>query len=206
MTKRQKAVLVGMVLGDAYLQKTGKKNARIRLEHSVKQREYLEWKAKQFSKLFQGKPSELKRFNPVFGKEYRYLRWQSNSSPQIGEFQRLFYQQGKKTIPDNISSFLTEPVSLAVWFMDDGFLYHRDKMAYIYLPKISPDEALVLLTALRDNFALEAKLKVKKNDNKVLIFSVAETNKLMQLIKKYIIASMSYKLINPVSTEGNHKT
>ena len=33
MTKKQKEILTGMVLGDCYIQKTGKKNARIRMEH-----------------------------------------------------------------------------------------------------------------------------------------------------------------------------
>jgi hypothetical protein len=40
MNQRQKAILLGMVLGDCYLQKTGEKNSRIRLEHS-----YFRWQS-----------------------------------------------------------------------------------------------------------------------------------------------------------------
>ena len=70
MKKQQKAILVGTVLGDAFLQKTGKQNARIRLEHSDKQKNYLVWKASFFPEYFQGKPEELSRLNPVYKKVF----------------------------------------------------------------------------------------------------------------------------------------
>src|SRR3989338_5236170 len=104
MNSRKKAVLVGMILGDAYLQKTGKQNARIRLEHSTFQNDYLLWKMSLFGQYFHKK------------------------------LQRLFYVDSKKLIPTNISSILKDPLTLAVWFMDDGYYYHRDNMAYIYVP------------------------------------------------------------------------
>ena len=203
MNKRKKALLLGMILGDAYLQKTGSRNARIRLEHSEKQKEYLLWKGLQFPEFFQGKPKRIVRFNPVYKKEYTYLRWQSNASPEIGLFRRKFYQEGKKIIPKDLSQSLTEPLSLAVWFMDDGYYYHRDKIAYIYIPNFSGEEAGILLKVLKDNFLLEAKLKMKKRGNLVLVFSVHETQKLMNLIKPYIIPAMSYKISSsdPLSTE-----
>ena len=46
-TKLQKAILAGTLLGDAFLQKTGVKNARLRLEHGERQKEYLLWKHMQ---------------------------------------------------------------------------------------------------------------------------------------------------------------
>ena len=47
MKQRQEDLVIGMILGDAYLQKTGKQNARLRLEHSIMQKAYLEWKISQ---------------------------------------------------------------------------------------------------------------------------------------------------------------
>lgn len=202
MNKRKKAILIGMTLGDAYLQKTGSKNARIRLEHSEKQKEYLLWKSSQFPEFFQGKPKRLVRFNPVYKKEYAYLRWQSNASPEIGEFHRKFYQDGKKIIPLELPKLLVDSLSLAVWFMDDGYFYHRDKMAYLYIPKFNQEEIKLLQETLRKNFSLEAKVKIKKRGNLVLVFNVVETRKLIFLIKPYIIPSMSYKIssLDPLST------
>ena len=202
MNSRQKAILVGMILGDAYLQKTGENNARIRLEQSQKQREYLMWKARQFPEFFQGKPTELTRRNPVFQRTYHYIRWQSNASPEIGKYRKLFYIQGKKIIPGSLPSLMIDPMSLAVWYMDDGYLYHRDKMAYIYIPRLVSAEMDILLTSLKENFGLYPTVKIKKRGENVLVFNVTETKKLTSLIAQYVIPSMHYKLLNPVSTEA----
>jgi len=32
----------------------------------------------------------------------------------------VFYRDGKKIIPENIAEYLANPVTMAVWFMDDG--------------------------------------------------------------------------------------
>lgn len=202
MNTQQKALLVGMILGDAYLQKTGKNNARIRLEHSQKQFDYLVWKAQQFPEFFQGKPEKITRFNPIYKKTYAYERWQSYASPEIGKYQRLFYDHGKKIIPDEFNRLFVHPRSLAVWFMDDGYLYHRDKMGYLYIPKLSSISMHLLLKALQSNFGLHPTVKVKKRGNSVLVFSVKETEKLLRFITPFIIPSMRYKLLDPVSTEA----
>lgn len=204
MNSKKKAILLGMILGDAYLQKTGARNARIRLEHSEKQKDYLFWKGLQFPELFQGQPKRLVRFNPVYQKEYTYFRWQTNTNPEIGKFRQIFYQNGKKNIPEELPKLLNSSLSLAVWFMDDGYFYQRDKIAYIYIPKYSLEETKRLLKTLKDNFCLEAKVKIKKRGNLVLVFSVKETKKLISLIKPFIIPSMQYKLpsLDPLSTEA----
>lgn len=193
MNKIKKAILIGMILGDAYLQKTGKKNARIRLEHSEKQKDYLLYKGRIFPEFFQGKPTKIIRFNPVFKKEYTYYRWQSNASPEIGRFKRLFYEENRKIIPKELPKLLVLKEGLAIWFMDDGYYYQRDKMAYLYLAKYTLQELEIILQTLKDNFNLLPKVKNKKG-NWVLVFTVEETKKLIDLIKPYIIPSMRYKL------------
>ncbi|MBI4137397.1 hypothetical protein HY469_05035 [Candidatus Roizmanbacteria bacterium] len=202
MNTRQKAILVGMILGDAFLQKTGQKNARIRLEQSEKQREYLVWKAHQFPEFFQGKPVTLTRTNPVYQKTYSYVRWQSNASPEIGKYRYEFYQDSKKIIPTILPKLLRDPISLAVWYMDDGYLYHRDIMAYIYIPRLTSEECNILLTTLDKNFGLQPRIVMKKRGEYVLSFNVTETKKLLSLIAQFVIPSMRYKLLDPVSTEA----
>lgn len=203
MTKQQRSVIIGSILGDGFLQRTGKKNARLRFEHSLKQKEYLVWKCQVLAELFQSKPKILKRKNPAYGKTYQYVRAQSYSDAELGEFLRLFYHDCKKVIPDNINKLLKDPLSLAVWFMDDGYYYARDKMAYIYLPKYDQTSMTSLLLALQINFNLFPSLKIKKRGEYVLIFSVKETGKLVRLIQRYLIPSMAYKSppFDPVSTD-----
>ena len=202
MNKEKEAILIGTILGDGYLQKTGRKNARLRFEHSTKQKEDLLWKASKFPEFFQGKPKRYVRFNRKFGKTYKYLRFQSNSSPQFGEWRRKFYRNSKRVVPTDLQDLLTDPLSLAVWFMDDGYLYRRDKMAYIYLPEYSGEDIKRLVRVFERNFGLKPRAKVKKTGSRVLVFPVKETKKLIALIKPFVIPSMNYKTsLDPVSTE-----
>ncbi len=193
-SKEQIAILIGMILGDAFLQKTGGKNARLRLEHSSKQKEYLFWKISKFPKLFQGRPKYLERKHPISGKAYKYWRHQSNSTPALGKWQRVFYPEGKKTIPANIESLLNNSLSLAVWYMDDGYYYGRDKVSYLYLGRTSKNEAVLIKNTLENNFGLVSKVLDKKNKGFVIYFSPQETLKLHRAIKEFVLPFFEYKL------------
>ena len=181
MTQRQKDIAIGMILGDAYLQKTGKRNARLRLEQGFSQRNYLEWKVDQFKNYFQSKIRALERENPVWKKTYQYVRIQSTASPDFGKLRSIFYNSSQKIIPKTIAMIFKKPLSLAVWFMDDGYYYQRDKIAYLYIPNFDKESIKYLLEALRYNFNLLPILKKKKR-GLVLVFSVQETQKLMSLM------------------------
>lgn len=208
MTRKQKAVIIGTLLGDGFLQKTGKNNARLRLEHSLKQEDYLLWKIQILDNYFQSKPQYLERNNIKFGNSYQYIRAQSYSGSEFGKLLKLFYLNGVKVIPKEILNLLKDPLSLAIWFMDDGYFYPRDKIAYIYLPKYDSDSVNNILTVLKVNFDLSPVLKIKKRGEYVLIFTVQETMKLMDIIKSFVIPSMNYKLSSqkilsdPVSTDS----
>ena len=201
MIQKQKDVLIGMILGDAYLQKTGKQNARLRLEHGIGQEDYLLWKVNFLKNYFQSKIQFLERANSIWKRTYKYVRIQSTSSPEFGKLQRLFYKDSKKVIPETIKNLFKNPISLAIWFMDDGYFYQRDKMSYIYIPNFDKESMGYLLNALKSNFNLLPIPKQKKKGF-VLIFNVSETQKLVNIIKKFIIPSMRYKIpLDPVSTE-----
>lgn len=194
MIERERNIVIGCVLGDGFLQSTGRHNARLRLEHSIKQKEYLEWKWRELARYMQDRPKRLVRWNPVWKKRYEYLRCQSHSSPQFGKLRELFYRDQTRQVPDEIAKLLRSPLSLAVWFMDDGYYYTRDRVAYIYLPKLSADDIRRLCQALNDDFDLHPKVERKKTGALNLKFSAAETKKLIKIIAPHIIKSMRYKI------------
>jgi len=209
MTLRQKQIVIGTVLGDGYLQKVGKRNARLRLEHSVKQKDYIFWKYEELKRYMQDRPKLIKRFNPIWKKSYSYYRCQSHSSPFFGKLRDKFYSMNQKIVPKDIKILLDDPFTLAIWYMDDGYYYKRDKTAYIYLSKFSKEEFKLLLKTLKENFGLKPKLEKKNSGNYNLKFSVKETAKLMTIVKPHLIKSMRYKLsrrslnfLSPVSTES----
>ena len=195
LSKKQRELLIGLVMGDGFLQKTGKVNARLRLEHSIKQKDYIFWKYETLKNLMQSKPKLIKRFNPIWKKTYSYYRCQSHSSSYLGRLRRLFYKDNRKIIPENIAVLLKSPYSLAIWYMDDGYLYQRDKSAYIYLSKYTEQEVLCLKEALEKDFKLSAKIKTKKEKYPCFYFDTKQTKKLVKIIQPYIIPSLRHKLL-----------
>lgn len=203
LTFKQKAILYGLVLGDGYLQKTGKKNARLRLEQSQKQKAYLLWKIDALTNLFNQKPVEIQRKYPN-GQIYNYCRVQSNASPFLGKIRQDFYRNERKILPNNLGKYLKIPLTLAVWYMDDGYYDVNDKSAHIYLAKYQSAELNQLSTFFQRNFGIKPKYYCRPDrESCQLNFTGKNFEKLVQIIKPNIISSMKYKLpLDPVTTES----
>lgn len=193
LTKEQKNVLLGVVLGDGYLQKTGKANSRLRLEHGLRQKNYLLWKVDFLKPLFNGKPRFLQRVHPKNGRTYFYVRHQSNSSRLLGKLRDKFYQEGVKRIPDDLEKILVSSLSLAVWFMDDGYYYLRDRCGYLYLGNVSIKEAIIVKETLFQNFFLKTKV-LRKKKGFAIYFSPPEMIKLSRVIKPHLLGDFIYKI------------
>ena len=193
LTNRQQSILVGTVLGDGYLQKTGSKNARLRLEHCEEQRDYLNWKVEAFSRLFQGKPKHLVRTHPKSEKKYGYWRHQSNASPILGVWRRYFYNKdGIKTIPSDLSIYLT-PLALSVWYMDDGYYDRRDRSTQLYLGRVTKRDALNAQRSISEAFGIDAVIKNKKQKGFVLHFSRKAQRDLHAVIRPHLLQLFDYK-------------
>jgi len=196
LTQKQESILLGTILGDGYLQKTGLRNARLKLEHGEGQKEYLLWKGKQFPRLFLGKPVYLERLHPKTNHVYKYWRWQSNSTPILGTWHRLFYKNGKKCLPQDLVKLLNQPLALAVWYMDDGCFYQNNHNRYsmIYLGCVSLGEAKTACKAISRSFNIYPRVYDKKEKGYALFFPVEETRKLHDLIRAHVLPLFNYKL------------
>jgi len=193
LSSLQRDILVGTILGDAFLQKTGERNARLRLEQGAKQKSYLLWKVRNLSQLFQGKPKYLERIHPITRRTYEYWRHQSQSMPELGALRRIFYPGGRKAIPENLEDFLRSPMVFAVWYMDDGYYYPRDRVSYLYLGNVTRSEAEIASRALKMRYNLYGRVLAKKKGF-AIYFSPSETKKLSSLIRGYMIDQFRYKL------------
>ena len=192
ITSTQRDILIGTILGDAYLQKTGKQNARLRLEHGARQKEYLLWKVKQLQPFFQGGARYLERVHPITKRTYHYWRHQSQTMPFLGKLHALFYPNGKKHIPEKIEKFLTAQ-SLAVWYMDDGYYYARDRCAYLYLGNVTRGEAECVSHAMNEKLNLGVRILAKKKGF-AIYFPPIEVIKLKRIIEAHIVSYFQYKL------------
>ena len=113
LNQAQKSIIIGSLLGDGTLRLAkGKLNALFEANHSIRQKEYVDWKYKQLKKFVLSEPK--RRLGN--GKRIAY-RFTTRSLSAFTKLYHGFYLNNKKIIPDDL---LLNPLILAVWFMDDG--------------------------------------------------------------------------------------
>ena len=76
LTKRQKDILIGMLLGDGCLEKNGR-NVRLRIEHGLSQKDYLDWKY------------EMRKNAPKFLWRKYPILWTKYAKNDLGNYQFL---------------------------------------------------------------------------------------------------------------------
>ena len=114
-----KQILIGLSLGDLHIDtKLPTRNALLRFEQGSIHEDYLLHLYDLFKIDCRSGPqySDRKadfRTNQIYSR----IQFQTRSLPCFNEFHELFYPDGVKIIPSNISEYLTE-VSLAFWIMD----------------------------------------------------------------------------------------
>lgn len=175
---------------------TGRNNARLRLEHSYKQKEYMYWKYIQLKNVFQREPFKIERIHPKTQQLYQYLRLQSHSSPILGKLRRVLYDDfGKRKVSEELEKLLKSRITLAVWYMDDGYYYQRDKSIHIYLPSYSVKEITCLVDIFAKNFSLTPKWYCRKDKKSChLNFTGEEKDKFVKKVRPYILPYFYYKL------------
>lgn len=194
LTQRQRSIIVGTILGDGYLQPTSKHSARLRIEQSAKQKWYALWKYRELRPHMQSAPIALTRHNPVYRRTYHYARCQTYAHPELGTLRRLFYTpRGPKRVPEAAGRMLT-PLALATWYMDDGYLFRDDHVAYIYLSDLSASSRARLKRILAHRYDLHPRLYRKKLGD-CFYFPVAETRKLLRIVRRYILPQFRYKVL-----------
>jgi len=184
LTHTQKSIIIGSILGDGYLRVIkGRKDAFLEINHSNKQKDYVDWmygKLKSITK----NPPKLRKSN---GERFAY-RFFTKQRPELTELFNLFYQDGKKIIPDNLE---LNPLTLAVWYMDDGSMC-RSSDIYLNTQQFDNESQRKMISSL-NKLGLKASLNKDKDYQRVR-FIKSSLSKLRNLIEKYIIPSMRYKI------------
>jgi hypothetical protein len=172
LNSREREILIGMVLGDAFVEESKTGLARVEVNHSLKQKEYLYWKFRELKRWVRANPYKI---------EYEDKRSGN------------FYRGKRKIIPKDIEKILTSPLSLAVWYMDDG--KKRPDCCGAYLDTIwcKKEEQRRLIKCLKNNFGVETRMHWN-GDGYHLYIPASSIERFRSLIEKYIIPSMRYKL------------
>jgi hypothetical protein len=130
---------------------------------------------------------ELHRKPEMATKGRTAYRFVTRSLAELTPFYRLFYESGRKVIPE----VALTPLTLAVWFMDDGC---RSRTAvYLNTQQFDGRVQEALLEMLRNQWSIDGTLNKDKAYYRIRI-SVAGTSKLVKLIEPYVIPQLRYKL------------
>jgi len=193
LNKKLQDITVGLLLGDGCFEK--KKDTlgiRLQIKQQSKAKEYVEWLYSQLK----GHCLSGVKFRKDYGQYYfstRYLR-------EFKDIYNLFYVNGKKVVPANIKELLKSPLSLAIWYMDDGSLDYRPNDHYaFYLASncFSLEDSKRLQVVLLDNFGIHSRVYNNlcrgKRYPRIYIGSDGR-DKFKKLVSRYILDCFSYKL------------
>lgn len=190
LTKRQKAILIGKILGDGTLEKNGN-YSRLRVCQGYKQREYVYWLYKEFKNFATKKPRLVKLSS--YRKASDQFRFDTYSLSIFDKYRKLFYNNRKKIIPVSIYKILNDPISLAVWYMDDGYKRTDNSGLYLCSFSFTNKENLILKDCLFDNFGLEANIHFAGKYARLHIPS-RSIRKFVNYISQYLVKCMFYKI------------
>ncbi|MDD5760835.1 MAG: hypothetical protein PHF45_02195 [Candidatus Pacebacteria bacterium] len=192
ITDHQNAIIVGTLLGDGLLERNGK-YVRLSIDHSIKQKEYLWWKYNELKTLVPSKPRIIKSYHSREQKEYKRLHFATYSLDLFECHWDAFYTNSKKTISNFINTWLRDPLSLAVWYMDDGSKRSDCNALRISTDSFSLPEQKILQNVLKENFDIMTTLH-RKGKWWNLYIPQKEAKKFVELVFPYIIPSLKYKI------------
>ncbi len=182
LTEEQSSILVGVLLGDGAMRK--KTHALLEINHSYKQKEYVDWLYQKFINYVDTEP-KMRKSN---GKRIAY-RFTTKSIPVLTTFYDIFFQEKHKIIPNNL---VLTPLSLAVWYMDDGSRCDQD--IYLNSQQFTQEEQERLMTLLYEQHFILASLNKDKQYKRIRIRKES-VQTFMSIITPYIIPTMKYKLL-----------
>lgn len=180
-SKIQREIIIGGLLGDGCLSKTGKQKYQYRETHCKKQNDYLKWKASYFNK-------------KTLSKHIKGgLLFSSYSSTFFENQYNNYYRNNKKhTVPLDIK--LT-PLILAIWYQDDGYL---DKKSIVISTNCFDAFAIdTLQRQLKEEFNIITGRKLRRRKEIELTFNRENTVRFFEVCKQFIHPSMRYKCPYP---------
>lgn len=192
LSQKQKDIIVGLLLGDGYIEFDGFKASRLQIKQAECKKEYVFWLYDQLA--------DLVRTPPKQRPDTKQWYFSTRSIIEMEEFRLLFYKNRRKIVPENIEELISSPVTLAVWFMDDGTLDYRIKSHYSFsmsTDAFTIEEVSLLKSVLKNKFGIESSIQTPSCRGKKytkLYIGKNGREKFLQTINKYILNCFAYKI------------
>lgn len=205
MTDVERSILMGMIVGDGCL--TSSKRS-LKIYHSTKQREYLEYKKKLVEQILSKKINTCNSSNLHYSGNTYHTCGFTVSHPFFKSIYDSIYIDGKKTLTMDYLKQLTKE-AIAIWIMDDGSTgcrIHKERAKtepssiYIDLSTYcSHTQAELVVDYFKEVWDIYPKIRCTGKNKPDLVkwninFNTKESKKLCSLIEAHIIPTMQYKL------------
>ena len=186
-------VILGGLLGDSSL-KRGKSS--ICFWQSTKQNEYLLWKY-NILKNIAGKITIAKD-----NQGYEHICFYTRRNPELTKslylpLEKMIYENDRKTVNRKWLNMLT-PLSLAVWWMDDGCLsiWKGNRYGKLCTHSFSLEEHEIMKQYFSVKWGIDVQITVEKKKYYFLRLNVENLKKLITIIYPFVIEipSMIYKI------------
>jgi hypothetical protein len=201
LTNIETAIIFGIMLGDGYLHDRLNGTYRLKIEHCLKQKEYVLWTYEHLKRLCSNvqPPVETPR-RKTSGPGVLFY---TNSSPILGDIHKLFYKKQpdgsfRKTITKElIDQIPMSPYVLATLWMDDGSVRndtYSGKLASMGFTR--PEQELLLIYFKKWGLNCKVVWNQKTKNHSYITVPAAEFQKLVDIIEPVIInvPTMVYKL------------
>jgi len=182
LTRVQRSIIVGKLLGDGALRR--KTNTLLEVNHSVHQSDYVIWVYEALKNLILTPPKLRKS-----GVDRMSMRFTTRSLAVLNDFYDEFYsKKGYKSVP---ASLTLDPLSLAIWFMDDG---SKDRSSvYLNTQQFDLEDQHLLLAKLSE-LDIHGSLNKDKSYQRIRIYK-SSLNRFDDIVRPHILESMKYKLL-----------
>ena len=194
-----KSIILGSVLGDGSLKIYPKyKNARFWIRHSLIQKEYMYWKINNLNEI--SSPSSMQLQDPTGYSQNKKLLYQSKACEELSLIHELLYSENHLKIKRSWLNHLT-PLSLAIWWLDDGSIIGNGKRGVLCTDPFSQYEHKLLKRYLEVAWGITARIgtlnRIYKGKQKQVYRLYLNNESLkcfLRLIMRYApVESMIYK-------------
>ena len=192
ITKLQREIIIGNILGDGYLCPSKHRTTNLEIKQAERNKEYVFWLYEKLKNLCKSPPRQRKdNLQWYFGTRY---------TQEFTDLRRIFYLDNKKIIPKNISDLLKSPLSLAIWYMDDGTLDYRPKdhfAFYLMTHCFSVKDTYQLVKTLRKNFGIESTVfnnLIRGKRYSRIYIGTKGRERFIKVVRPYILDCFKHKL------------
>ncbi len=107
----------------------------------------------------------------------------------------MFYPENRKKVPLNIKEIFRSPLSLAVWYMDDGHRRTDCRALRIGTHAFQEGEINRLMETIESNFGIRTVMHRAGKTHHIIYIAGKNAQKFCSLIRCYVPPSMEYKLL-----------